>query len=100
MAYLSGDYPDPGGLFRRGAHPGRQPEKDIPSGLFPSGIPLPGAIGASESVFLGLYMTVFPEEILSSAMLLNRGINFYLFVLVSMVVVLINIVLLKRRKNK
>lgn len=64
-----------------------------------SGIPLPGAIGASESVFLGLYMTVFPEEILSSAMLLNRGINFYLFVLVSMVVVLINIVLLKRRKK-
>ena len=64
-----------------------------------SGIPLPGAIGASESVFLGLYMTVFPEEILSSAMLLNRGINFYLFVLVSMTVVLINIALLKRRKK-
>jgi hypothetical protein len=64
-----------------------------------SGIPLPGAIGASESVFLGLYMTVFPEEVLSSAMLLNRGINFYLFVIVSMIVVLINIALLKRRKT-
>lgn len=65
-----------------------------------SGIPLPGAIGASESVFLGLYTIVFPEEILSSAVLLNRGINFYLFVFVSMAVVLVNIVMLKRRARK
>lgn len=65
-----------------------------------SGIPLPGAIGASESVFLGLYTTIFPAEVLSSAMLLNRGINFYLVVLFTMVVVLINIFILKRKVKK
>lgn len=65
-----------------------------------SGIPLPGAIGASESAFLGLYDAIFPAEILSSAMLLNRGISFYLIVLFTLVIVLINVILLKRRQKK
>ena len=60
-----------------------------------SGLPLPGAIGASESVFLSLYGAVFGEGLLSSAMLLNRGINFYWFVIVSMIVVLLNMILKK-----
>ena len=64
-----------------------------------SGIPLPGAIGASEAAFLTLYTAIFPAEILSSAMLLNRGISFYLMVLFTMVVVLINVIILKRRKK-
>lgn len=63
-----------------------------------SGLPLPGAIGASESVFLSLFGVAFGEEMLGSAVLLNRGINFYWFVIVSMVVVFINIVILNRRK--
>ena len=62
-----------------------------------SGIPLPGAIGASESAFLGLYDAIFSAEILSSAMLLNRGISFYLIVLFTMVVVLINVILVKKK---
>lgn len=61
-----------------------------------SGLPLPGAIGASESVFLSLYGAAFGESLLSSAMLLNRGINFYWFVIISMVVVLINMVVKKK----
>ena len=64
-----------------------------------SGIPLPGAIGASESAFLTLYTAIFPAEILSSAMLLNRGISFYLIVLFTLVVVVANIILLKRRQR-
>lgn len=64
-----------------------------------SGLPIPGAIGASESVFLSLYGTVFGES-LRSALIVNRGISFYLFVLVSMVVVFINIALLNHRNKK
>ncbi len=65
-----------------------------------SGIPLPGAIGASESAFLSLYTVIFPAEILSSAMLLNRGISFYLIVLFTMAVVLINVIVTKRKEHK
>ena len=65
-----------------------------------SGLPIPGAIGASETVFLSLYGAVFGEGLLSSAMLLNRGINFYWFVIISMVVVLINTVILRRVSGK
>ena len=60
------------------------------------GLPLPGAIGASETVFLSLYGAVFGEGLLNSAMLLNRGISFYWFVVVSMVVVFINMILLDK----
>ena len=66
--------------------------------LATSGLPLPGAIGASESVFLTLYGAAFGEQLVSSAMLLNRGISFYLFVLITMVVVMFNAVSLKRRE--
>lgn len=65
-----------------------------------SGLPLPGAIGASESVFLSLFGVAFSEELLGSAVLLNRGINFYWFVIVSMMVVFINIIILNRKKSK
>ena len=61
-----------------------------------SGIPLPGAIGISESVFLTIFGAAFGTEMLSSAMLLNRGISFYLFIIVSVIVVLINAI---RKKN-
>ena len=60
-----------------------------------SALPLPGAIGASESVFLNLFGLAFGVELLSSAMLLNRGITFYLFVLVTLLVAFINIIRVK-----
>ncbi|MBR2864519.1 flippase-like domain-containing protein [Candidatus Saccharibacteria bacterium] len=66
--------------------------------LATSGLPLPGAIGASESVFLTLYGAAFGERLVSSAMLLNRGINFYLFVIITMIVVMVNAVNLKRKE--
>ena len=53
-------------------------------------LPLPGAIGVSETVFLSLFGPVFSTELLSSAMLLSRGISFYLFVIVSMIITIIN----------
>lgn len=61
-----------------------------------SSIPLPGSVGISESAFLKIYMTIFNINILPSAMLLSRGINFYLFILISLVIVVLN----SLRKNK
>lgn len=48
-----------------------------------SALPLPGALGVSESAFMILFKTLFPTGILSSAMVLSRGISFYLFVLLT-----------------
>ncbi len=55
-----------------------------------SGIPLPGAVGVSEGGFLGIFKNVFTAEKVNGAMLINRGISFYLFVLISGVVVIVN----------
>lgn len=48
-----------------------------------SAMPLPGAVGISEGGFMAIYKLLFPSSLLSSAMLLSRGISFYLFVLMS-----------------
>ncbi len=65
-----------------------------------SAIPLPGAVGSSESSFLTLFKTLFPSTSLSSAMLLSRGISFYLFVIISgLIVFLIKISRKKEDEN-
>ena len=64
-----------------------------------SSIPLPGSVGISETIFLKIYLTIFGASILASAMLLNRTINFYLFMLISFIVVLLNIMKHKKIKN-
>ena len=61
-----------------------------------SGIPSPGAVGVSEGGYLAIFETVYPEAILNSAMLLTRGINFYLFVAISAIIVIINILRTKK----
>ena len=63
-----------------------------------SALPLPGAIGASESVFLNLFGLAFGAELLPSAMLLNRGVTFYLFVLITLFVVFFNIIRVKNTR--
>lgn len=65
-----------------------------------SGLPIPGAIGASESVFLTLYGAAFGEELLGSAMVLSRGISFYLFVVVSVFFVFFTLFFVKKKKSK
>lgn len=64
-----------------------------------SGIPLPGAVGVSEGGFLGIFKTVFTATTLNSAMILNRGVSFYLFVLFSAIVVIIQTFFLNKQKN-
>ena len=63
-------------------------------------LPIPGAVGVSEQVFLTLYGAAFGETVLSSAVLLHRGISFYLFVVLSMFVVLITMIVNSRRRIK
>ena len=60
-----------------------------------SSIPLPGAIGISETLFLKLYGSAFGESILSGAMLLYRFVSFYLYILIFLIIVIINAI-----KNK
>ena len=65
-----------------------------------SGIPSPGAVGVSEGGFLGIFQGIFPETMLNGAMLLNRGVSFYLFVLISLIVVLVNTMREKKQEIK
>ena len=55
-----------------------------------SALPLPGAVGISESGFMVIYKALFPGNILSSAMIISRGISFYLLVLISGSIIAIN----------
>lgn len=55
-----------------------------------SGIPSPGAVGVSEGGYMAIFASIFPENLLDGAMLLTRGVNFYLFVAISAVVVILN----------
>ena len=63
-----------------------------------SGIPSPGAVGVSEGGFILIFKTIYSGEMLNSAMILNRGINFYLLVLVSGLATILNV--LKKKKLK
>lgn len=55
-----------------------------------SGIPSPGAVGVSEGGFIEIFKNVFPNTMISGVILLNRGISFYAFVLISGIVIIIN----------
>ena len=70
-----------------------------------SGIPSPGAVGVTEGAFIEIFKSVYPQAVMSSAVLLNRGINFYFLVIVSGVVTVIkhlrcDVGRRKKRKDK
>lgn len=64
-----------------------------------SGIPSPGAVGVSEGGFLNIFKTIFTAETISGAMLLNRGVSFYLFVFISGIIVMVNHLRAKKEDN-
>lgn len=53
-------------------------------------LPLPGGMGASEAMLLLLYNKYFGVDIAVSAMLVTRGLSYYLCLIISGIVVLIN----------
>lgn len=71
-----------------------------------SALPIPGAIGVSESGFIKLFRILFPVELLSGAMILSRGISFYLYLFVTGMICAVMIIfpyhndrILNRQKN-
>lgn len=64
-------------------------------------MPMPGTVGASEGAFMLMFKSLFPTSILGSAMLISRGLSFYLFVIVTGLFILLNIIYDKLcKKNK
>ena len=63
-----------------------------------SGIPSPGAVGVTEGGFIEIFKTVFPASVISSSMILTRGVNFYFYVLLSGIVVIVST--LKSKKEE
>ena len=57
-----------------------------------SGIPSPGAVGVSEGGFIALYKKIYTAEKINGAMMISRGISFYLFVIITAIVVIVNTV--------
>lgn len=52
-------------------------------------LPLPGAVGVSESAFLVLYQMLYSKGMIGSALLMSRGISFYLLLILCGVVLLV-----------
>ena len=63
-----------------------------------SGIPSPGSVGVSEGAFVEIFRNIYPENMVRSATLLNRGINFYIFMLFTGIIVIVNQI--RGKKNK
>ena len=65
-----------------------------------SGIPSPGAVGVTEGAFIEIFKTVYNKSIMNTAVLLNRGINFYFLVLISGVVTIVNHITADKEKRR
>ena len=63
-------------------------------------LPLPGTVGINETVFLVLYSTIYTENNIMNGLLLQRGITFYLFVFVNLIIVVINNIRLTKKGLK
>ena len=53
-------------------------------------LPLPGGMGASEGVFSMLYYNVYGPDLLVPGLVVTRGINYYLGLIISSIVVIAN----------
>lgn len=65
-----------------------------------SGIPLPGSIGVSETLFLKLYGKAFGTVLLSGAMLLYRFVSFYFYLVICAIVVIYSAITTKDIKGE
>ena len=62
-------------------------------------LPLPGGAGLSEKMFLDIFITVFGVSLADVGMLLTRTFSFYIPLLVSGIIILINMVLSKKKED-
>lgn len=61
-----------------------------------SSIPLPGAIGISENIFLKIFKGAFSKKMIRGALLVHRFTSFYLYVFISLIVVILNEIRIKK----
>ena len=52
-------------------------------------LPLPGTVGVNETGFSLLYNPIIAKNIVDSAMLLTRGVGFYLYVIITGIILLV-----------
>ena len=64
-----------------------------------SSLPLPGAIGVSETLFLKIYSEIFGKALLHGGMLIFRFVSFYLYIIIAVIVVIINAVRMRNVSN-
>lgn len=62
-------------------------------------LPLPGGMGASESSFLVIFLTIFGEELVLPGMLLSRGITYYALIIISALVTVICMITNRQKKK-
>lgn len=62
-------------------------------------LPFPGAMGISEGSFMIMFKMFFPASVLGSAMIISRTVNFYLFVVISLIII-ITYILYDKYKEK
>jgi hypothetical protein len=63
-------------------------------------IPSPGSMGISEGTFIIMYKLFFPAKLLSTAMIISRVVNYYLFVITCGILILIFIIAKKLKQTK
>lgn len=51
-------------------------------------LPLPGAVGVTEGCFVGMFGAIFGKKLIKSAMLLSRGLSFYVLLIMSAAIAL------------
>ncbi len=62
-------------------------------------LPLPGAAGITEACFIVMFTGIFTDEYVRSAMLLSRGLSFYLLLVMSAAVTLVAHILCMRKSS-
>ena len=63
-------------------------------------IPIPGAVGATEGMFMLIFRGIFPAGLLAGAMLICRSLSLYLCILIDAVLVVIFTQMIIRKKRK
>lgn len=63
-------------------------------------LPIPGAAGANELVFVNLQKTLFSPELMATGLLLNRGITYYFLLVCSGIFTILLNVIPKKRKER
>lgn len=63
-------------------------------------LPFPGAMGVSEGSFMIMFKMFFPTKILGSAMILSRGVSYYLFIIITGLIILSFILTSKLKENQ